>query len=57
MSAAALSTIVLSAAALINHAIKFFNERRGPLLYYVERRGFNIHLIYPYAAPRLSKLL
>ena len=30
MSAAALNTTVLSAAALINHAINLLNERRGP---------------------------
>ena len=47
MSAAALSNTVLSAAALINHAIKSLNERRG----------LNIYIIFLYAASRLSKLL
>ena len=57
MSTAALSTTVLSAAALINHAIKSLNERRGLQGYCAERRGLNILMIFLYAAPRLSKLL
>ena len=40
MSVAALNTTVLSAAALIKHAIKSLNERRGLQCYYAERRGF-----------------
>ena len=57
MSAAALSTTVLSAAALINHAIKSLNERRGLQGYCAERRGLNIYMIFLYAAPRPSMLL
>ena len=57
MSAAALSNTVLSAAALINHAIKSLNERRGLQCYCAERRGLNIYMIFLYAAPRLSKRL
>ena len=57
MSAAAFSTTVLGAVALINHAIKSLNERRGLQCYCAERRGLNIHLIFLYAALRLSNLL
>ena len=57
MSTAALSTTVLCAAALINHAIKSLNERRGLQGYCAERRGLNISKIFLYAALRLSKLL
>ena len=47
MSAAALSTTVLSVAALINHEIKSLNERRGLKGYCAERRGLNIYIIFP----------
>ena len=47
MSVAAFRTTVLNSAALINHTIILLNERRG----------LNIHLIFLYAAPRLSNLL
>ena len=57
MSAAALSTNVLSAAAVINHAMKSLNERRGLQGYCAERRGLNISKIFLYTAPRLLKLL
>ena len=56
-SAAAFSTTVLGAATLINYVNYFLNKRRGLQCYCAERRGLNIHLIYLYAAPRLSKLL
>ena len=56
-SAVAFKTTVLNAAALINKPVKNFNERRGLQFYCNGRRGLNIHLIFLYAAPRLSNLL